>query len=164
VTAGPPIIAVTINGRPVTEGSATPVLSRTTGRPFVKQTARMLKHRRKVIAALVVEWTRNRPDVPAPHPTAVIVQARFDFRRPDAHYRSGTRHRHTRTELRPDAPDHPTTIGVGDLDKLERLVGDALTLAGILVDDRLIVGWSTRKAWADVDRTILRVWPADSTT
>lgn len=43
---------------------------------------------------------------------------------------------------------HPVAPTIGDLDKLVRAVGDALTKSGLIEDDRFIVGLSTSKQWA----------------
>lgn len=42
----------------------------------------------------------------------------------------------------------PVAPTVGDLDKLARAVGDALTVAGVIEDDRFIVRLSASKVWA----------------
>lgn len=44
--------------------------------------------------------------------------------------------------------DWPISIYDGDLDKLQRNIGDALTDTGVIADDSLIVGWSAWKLWA----------------
>jgi len=43
-------------------------------------------------------------------------------------------------------PEYPA--GAPDLDKMQRAVGDALKLAGTIVDDARIVTWHARKRWA----------------
>jgi Holliday junction resolvase RusA-like endonuclease len=43
---------------------------------------------------------------------------------------------------------YPVAPTIGDLDKLERSVGDPLTQAGLIEDDRHIVKWVAEKAWA----------------
>lgn len=43
---------------------------------------------------------------------------------------------------------HPVAPTIGDLDKLMRAVGDALTASGLIQDDRFIVKSSQEKAWA----------------
>lgn len=49
--------------------------------------------------------------------------------------------------------DWPISIYDGDLDKLERNVGDALTDTGVIKDDSQIVHWSAWKLWApEVDQ------------
>lgn len=42
--------------------------------------------------------------------------------------------------------DYPA--GTPDLDKLQRAVGDALTIAGTIKDDARIVDWNAKKRWA----------------
>jgi hypothetical protein len=46
------------------------------------------------------------------------------------------------------ADAYPARRTDGDLDKLQRNVGDALVDAGVLVDDGQIVRWEASKAWA----------------
>lgn len=43
---------------------------------------------------------------------------------------------------------HPVAPTIGDLDKLTRAVGDALTSAGLIEDDRHIIALTAEKAWA----------------
>ena len=45
----------------------------------------------------------------------------------------------------------PVAPTVGDLDKLVRAVGDALTQAGVIEDDRFIVDLAASKRWAHPD-------------
>ena len=46
---------------------------------------------------------------------------------------------------------HPVAPTIGDLDKLTRAVGDALTKSGLIVDDRFIVRLVAEKQWAGSD-------------
>jgi crossover junction endodeoxyribonuclease RusA len=43
-----------------------------------------------------------------------------------------------------------------DLDKLQRALGDALTIAGVITDDARIVSWHAIKAYSDTPRTVIR--------
>jgi len=43
---------------------------------------------------------------------------------------------------------YPVGRRYGDLDKLARNIGDAMTDAGVIADDSLIVGWELEKLWA----------------
>lgn len=43
-------------------------------------------------------------------------------------------------------PDYPA--GAPDLDKMQRAIGDALTIAGTIKDDARIVTWQAKKRWA----------------
>lgn len=50
---------------------------------------------------------------------------------------------------RPKTTKYPgVPAGTPDLDKLQRAVGDALTLAGAISDDARIVSWHAHKRWA----------------
>jgi len=49
-----------------------------------------------------------------------------------------------RTTKYPDAP-----AGAPDLDKLQRAIGDALTLSCVITDDARITHWNIRKVWAE---------------
>jgi hypothetical protein len=56
---------------------------------------------------------------------------------------------------------YPTSIRTGDLDKLQRNVGDALTDTGVIADDSLIAHWSAWKLWATTGQQVgalIRVW------
>ena len=46
---------------------------------------------------------------------------------------------------------HPVAPKIGDLDKLVRAVGDALTKSGLIEDDRFIVNIYADKRWAGAD-------------
>jgi len=46
---------------------------------------------------------------------------------------------------------HPVAPTVGDLDKLTRACGDAITQAGLIEDDRHIIRIQAEKAWAGGD-------------
>lgn len=83
---------------------------------------------------------------------AVIVEATFWFAHPKSHYRTG-RNAHL---LREAAPiEHATAP---DLDKLQRALGDALTQAGVIHDDRLICTWIASKRYTrDAPHTSLTV-------
>jgi len=78
-----------------------------------------------------------------PLTSPVEVLATFTFPRPAYHYGTG---RNSDT-LKPSAPLAHTTKP--DLDKLQRAVGDALTLAGILRDDSQICSWAVTKVYGE---------------
>ncbi|RLK47640.1 RusA family crossover junction endodeoxyribonuclease [Microbacterium telephonicum] len=46
---------------------------------------------------------------------------------------------------------HPVAPTIGDLDKLARACGDALTTSGLIQDDRFIVSLHVDKEWAGED-------------
>ena len=63
------------------------------------------------------------------------------------------------TKPRTTRATHPVAPTVGDLDKLARAVGDALTSAGLIEDDRHIIKLTAEKAWAGGEKpgAIIRV-------
>ncbi len=70
----------------------------------------------------------------------------FRFPRPKGHYRTG-RNAHL---LRDQAPTHPVGRNLGDVDKLVRSTFDALTAAGVVVDDSLFARVLATKVWCEV--------------
>lgn len=48
---------------------------------------------------------------------------------------------------KPRTTKFPEPMGKPDLDKLQRAVGDALKIAGIISDDSRITHWNARKCW-----------------
>ncbi len=76
---------------------------------------------------------------PAPYDGAVSVHATFYFEREDK-------------------PSHqtpfPTSIDIGDIDKLLRNLLDALTYSGLIKDDRLVVTSHPSKRWTGFDRNL----------
>lgn len=83
----------------------------------------------------------------------VMVDATFLYGRPQSHYGTGR----NADRLKPSAPTMKATAP--DLDKLQRAVGDVLTMSGIIADDRLIVTWTARKCWTTAEaRTDLFLW------
>lgn len=86
-----------------------------------------------------------------PITTPVSVEATFYYSRPASHFGTGR----NADRLKASAPTYKHTTP--DLDKLARALGDALTQAGILRDDALIVRWTLVKRWADVPYTEVRI-------
>lgn len=85
-----------------------------------------------------------------PFTVPVGVEAVFRFARPKSHYRANG-------DLKESAPYwHPSSP---DLDKLARALGDALTVAGVVADDRLIASWAATRVWAEVSSATVRVKP-----
>jgi Holliday junction resolvase RusA-like endonuclease len=74
---------------------------------------------------------------PTPYDKPILARMVFSFARPRAHYRTG-KNSHI---LRDDAPNRPVAKNLGDLCKLARAVEDALTAAGVWVDDSLVVDY-----------------------
>lgn len=98
-----------------------------------REASRYLPAWRKAVVSAAMGITAS----PLDGPLACSVV--FLFARPPSHLRKGG-------ELRKAAPQHH--VGAPDTDKLCRSVGDALTIAGLILDDRLIVRWAAEKRWA----------------
>lgn len=97
-------------------------------------------------------------DQPHPWPTSgpVLVSCVFMFKRPAAHFRTGR----FASQLRDDAPDHPTTRGQGDYDKLLRSVFDGIT-GPLIADDSQVIGpdreQAAGKVFAEEDAVMIYV-------
>ena len=127
------VIRIVANGKPVPQGS---IRSLGAGRPSVHGNAdRLLPWLDTIIAAtqaamIEYRWTRNEGPC--------SVYGTFYFDRPKSHYTS-------KGALKPDAPRWPITRANGDLDKLQRAWGDAVTAAGAIKDDSQIAAWNVTK-------------------
>ena len=138
------LLSCTVPGTPQAQGSKR---SLGLGRPFIETNKHLAPWRADAIASLRAEWGSE-----GPYLDAVKVSAVFVYQRPKSHYRTG-RNAHL---LRDDAPIFKTSAP--DLDKLQRALGDALTQAGVLRDDALIVQWGrVSKIWGLTPETRLSV-------
>jgi crossover junction endodeoxyribonuclease RusA len=129
VILGHPVATVatfTVHGIPQPQGS----LVRNSANPG-------LKPWRQDLVDVATEAWADRDPLTGP----VEVVATFTFPRLRSHYGTG---RNSGT-LKPSAPLAHTTKP--DLDKLQRALGDALTLAGVLRDDSLICSWVVSKTY-----------------
>lgn len=81
----------------------------------------------------------------------VWVTATFAYARPASHYGTGR----NAGELKLSAPHFKRSAP--DLDKLQRALGDALTQAGVIRDDSLIVRWTVEKVWESVPQVVVTV-------
>lgn len=99
-------------------------------------------HARHQVAARAEKWQ------------PVGVEATFTMARPASHY--DTHHR-----LTANAPEHPVRRGSNDIDKLTRLVLDALQDSELIVDDAQVVEIVARKTYEllDVDTMLLAKKP-----
>lgn len=98
---------------------------------------------RDLVAAAATQAADD--DNPVDDHQPIGVEFTATLPRPQVHYGTG---RNT-THLKPNAPAHPTNLRTGDIDKLARLVLDALQDAGILHDDAQVVELLARKAYLD---------------
>lgn len=131
-------LSFTVNGTPGAQGS-----KRHVGHGVMVESSKKVKPWRSDVKAAAEaahlasdEWDRATG--------AVGVQITFRFARPKSHYRTG-RNAHI---LRDDAPVYVTSRGAGDGDKLQRSTFDALTAAGVIADDSLIVAIHAFKVYA----------------
>ena len=130
------LFSATHFGLPRPQGSLRAMISKSTGKAMVSYSDSTVAHRNDLINTLRVSWGGREP-----FEGAVAVDLLFEFERPKVHYRTGK----FENELKDSAPEEHTKPA--DLDKLVRLVGDALAIAGVLKDDAQITKLRARKSW-----------------
>lgn len=139
-------ISFTVNGIPGAQGSKKHV-----GHGVMVESSKKVKPWRsdvKAAAEIAIEhWQSFDPWTPYAGPVTVALH--FRFARPKSHYRTG-RNAHL---LRDDAPTFVTSRAAGDLDKLVRSTFDALTAAGVFVDDSLAATLTASKVYCDPGET-----------
>lgn len=87
-----------------------------------------------------------------PWDCACEVSAQFVFKRPKSHYGTGR----NANVLKSWAPKYVTVVSLGDLDKLLRSTGDALTASGLFRDDCLIARYKdVEKIYGDKEGATL---------
>ena len=135
-------VAFEVVGIPVPQGSLRPMVSRSTGKPFLAQDQNLLRYRADLRAIALEVMAR---DERALMPWAVALHVTFTLPRPAYHFLPVNTKR-TEPEVKPDAPVFP--FGPPDLDKLCRAVLDALT--GIVyLDDAQVIRLNGRKIFSD---------------
>lgn len=122
------MISFHVAGRPIPQGSMRPMVSASTGRPFVKQAPALAVWR-----ADVAEAARRAGCLPRQGP--VKVNLVFSFARPKAHYGTGR----NAGRLKDSAPESPINRATGDLDKLARAVLDALSQVAYEDDSQVVL-------------------------
>jgi Holliday junction resolvase RusA-like endonuclease len=140
------LLVATIPGKPRPQGSMQLSRDPRTGKEWAKYGDQTVLHRNLAVAVLRAEWEG---DVALDQPVAVRVT--FQFARPKSHYGTGR----NSGVLKGSAPLWHTSAPDGD--KLCRLVGDALVVAGVLADDALIALWRAEKVWGDHSSTKVEV-------
>ena len=101
------------------------------------EAGKRIKAWRKSAKAQLIEIWNGAAAIDGP----VRLSCEFIFARPASHFTS-------KGALTSSAPPHPTTAQIGDLSKLIRAVEDSMVDAGILTDDRLIIGYGPSwKRW-----------------
>ena len=121
---------IRVYGDPAPQGSKRAWYNAKAGRAMMRESSgdKVATWRQDVIQTVIAAT-----DVQ--HAGPVEMSAVFLFGRPKSHYGTG---RNAAT-LKASAPRWVVEANKGDLDKLIRATGDALTVAGLLADDRLIV-------------------------
>lgn len=144
----PQRIEFIIPGTPQQQGSKT----RMPNGFMVESNKKLGSWRRDAIAAAQAAY--QGPKIMGP----VFVTARFYFGRPKGHFGSGR----NAGRLKLTAPTYYASAP--DLDKLQRALGDVLTQAGLILDDRLIVKWiEPVKLWTlRAPRTEVAIFTADT--
>ena len=98
----------------------------------------------KPFRAAVVEAARDAIGEARAIASPVLLTAEFVFPRPAGHYGTGR----NSAVLKASAPPYPTSRNLGDLSKLVRALEDALTDAGVWIDDSQVVAFpGTCKEW-----------------
>lgn len=141
------LLTAQIPGTPRPQGSMKMMTNRRTGKGFLKYSDSTVDHRNLVVSVLAGLWDRE------PYAGPVAVRVSFVFARPGAHYGTGK----NADVVKDRAPVwHSQTP---DVDKLLRLICDALTVAGVLRDDRQVALTRAQKHWGPADGTYLEVMP-----
>jgi len=135
-----PLLDVLIPGDPVGQGSMT--VSPAGGKWYPKTT---VAHRNATVEILGEAWHGQEPHT---GPVAVAVELRLT--RPAGHYWPVNTRRPERV-LRDDAPQW--CVKFPDVDKGARLILDALKIAGVLRDDKLVADLRAVKRWAATGST-----------
>lgn len=134
-------VVLTIGGTPVGKGSLKCVGRRGNRQHVLIEDNPRTEHWREEVARAA----RAAEFEVAGRGQAVGVEITSTLARPAGHYGSG---RNAKRVL-PSAPEHPTAKGSGDVDKLARLVLDALEDADVLDNDAQVVEVLSRKSYPD---------------
>lgn len=143
------VLAFNVNGTPAPQGSkkgfATKKGGQYTGKVSMSESSKKVKPWRAAVAdaaKVAIENVMTFDDW-EPYAGPVRVTIRIRIQRPKHHYRTG-RYSHL---LRDNAPDF--VITTPDTDKVCRSTFDALTEAGVIIDDRIIAQLDASKVYCD---------------
>ena len=141
------MIAITAHGTPAPQGSKHAIVRGGRAHLIESSHDRVKSWRQAVVdAALGANGNRDSLRLPLGGPVAVDVT--FRLKRPKSHYRTG-KNAHL---LRDAAPAYPATMP--DLDKLLRSTMDALTAAGVWLDDAQVVTVAAAKTYGQAGADI----------
>lgn len=146
-------LVVTIPGHPKPKGSLKCVGARG-GRGHVLIESVDNKSWRETVTGWIRTAIRHgvRADIGQP----LGAEITFTLERPQSHYGTGR----NAGKVKASAPKHPVSHATGDVDKLLRLILDALQDTDLLPDDCAIVEVTTRKAWPGAEDG-LKSWAYD---
>lgn len=117
----------------------------------IHQPAKVRSHRDRVTGAALQRWPAGRSPLTGPVGVRVFVTTK----RPQSHYLPANTRR-SYPVLRPQAPAY--SLSFPDLDKVLRLVGDALTDANVLRDDKIVCRWEAVRLYGDRPSTHIEVF------
>lgn len=143
-----PLLRLAVPGLPATQGSMT-LWRAPDGSERVKYPGHTVQHRNLMIGTLVDHW-QGAPPITGP----VGVQLAFQFPYLAKHFNTAKVR-----QLRLDAPTWKVTAP--DLDKLVRLVFDALTIAGIWADDKQACDLRALKRYGTTGLTDIHLYRKD---
>jgi crossover junction endodeoxyribonuclease RusA len=135
-------LLIDVYGRPITQGSKT------------KTRWGMYDDNEKTLRPWRVSVQSAAEEANAGHEriiSDVRVTCLFHFDRPQSHYGTGR----NASTVKTSAPKRPTGSGLGDLDKLERAIYDALTDAGVWRDDCQVASSRNDKVYVSSAGAIL---------
>ena len=130
---------IVVRGKPAPQGSK--VSTRFGGMREASQF--VMPWRNQIVSACIEQQINNGEIIEQP----VEIFIDFLFHRPQGHYGTGK----NEGNLKPSAPQYPTTRTTGDIDKLCRSTLDGLSIpsGGILLrDDSLVVNLRAKKSFA----------------
>lgn len=137
-----PLLRATFAGKPRGQGSLHMITRQQAGKKaFGKYSDPVIEHRNAIISGLVGLWGETPPQ------NVAVVQLLFVFDRP-VNQTLPVNSKRSVPMLRDTAPTYH--VDKPDLDKLVRLVFDALTIAEVLTDDCVVVNLDAAKRWADL--------------
>lgn len=126
---------------------------------FLPQSTKTTRQAERITAMTVRDWM---PRDPLTGPVAVRVMVTVE--RPAYQFWPVARKRPQRV-LRDDAPTWP--VGTPDLDKVQRLIGDALAVrsGGVVIrDDNQVVAWDARRQYGLKPATHIEVFDLTTPT
>lgn len=130
--------AIRVFGLPIPQGSKSASVIK--GRAVIRDAnAKTLHAWRLDVTAAAIDQARYTEPLVGP----VRAWLRFTFDRPPSHYGTGRNSDVLKTSA-PAFPGH----GCGDIDKLQRAIFDALTVAKVYADDTQVVDVRARKFYA----------------